>query len=406
MFNMKILFLGSLFEKKAEDEILRKSKINRISNAGNILQWNIIEGLDSNLKNPVDILNCMPIGTYPKYYEDIRFKTKKWAHTAGAEDLEIGSFNLPGIKEFERVLGYRKAIFRWIKKNIKEEKHIIIFTPYPPFFPALYRLTKDITVTLVVADVPLLGVRDPLSLKITYNLLVKPLLKRVDNFVLLTKQMTIPMNVGDRPYVVMEGIADIREHACHPENRIRDRKIIFYTGALQNQYGIANLLDAFESISNPEYELWLCGWGSSENDIIERCKKDPRIKFFGYVANDEIRRMQQQATLLVNPRTNEGEFTKYSFPSKTIEYMLSGRPVLMYKLEGTPEEYDQYLHYIDGNTTQDMATKIVKICEKTDKELDEFGTKARQFILDKKNKVVQTRRILEMLSKSAISNNT
>jgi hypothetical protein len=119
---MKILFLGSLFNKNDESEILRKSKINRISNAGNIFQWNLIEGLDKNLEYPVDIINNLPVGTYPKYYEDIRLKTKKWEHAAGADDLEIGTFNLPGVKELQRAWAYRKAVARWRKKYIDEEK--------------------------------------------------------------------------------------------------------------------------------------------------------------------------------------------------------------------------------------------------------------------------------------------
>ena len=38
----------------------------------------------------------------------------------------------------------------------------------------------------------------------------------------------------------------------------------------------------------------------------------------------------------VNPRQNNEEFTKYSFPSKTMEYLASGVPVVAYKLDGIP----------------------------------------------------------------------
>ena len=57
----------------------------------------------------------------------------------------------------------------------------------------------------------------------------------------------------------------------------------------------------------------------------------------GCVTNDEIVRLQCEATLLVNPRPSDKEFCKYSFPSKTIEYMASGTPVLMTKLPGVPD---------------------------------------------------------------------
>ena len=50
-----------------------------------------------------------------------------------------------------------------------------------------------------------------------------------------------------------------------------------------------------------------------------------------------------KATLLVNPRPTTEEFTIYSFPSKNMEYMASGTPLLTTKLPGMPEEYHQYV---------------------------------------------------------------
>jgi hypothetical protein len=43
--------------------------------------------------------------------------------------------------------------------------------------------------------------------------------------------------------------------------------------------------------------------------------------------------------------------------------MLSGRPVLVYKLDGISDEYDQYLYYINGNQLKDMANSIINIYE-------------------------------------------
>ena len=397
---MKILFLGNLFEKSAEAELFRKSRINRISNAGNILQWNLIEGFEKNLGTPVDILNSLPLGTYPKYYDDILFKSRKWSHSHGADDFDIGSFNLPVMKEVQRVLKYKKKVKEWCRKNQDKERHIVIFTAYAPFFPALINLDKEVKVTLIIADVPLLGTsKEPFFHRLVYKQLVEPNLNRVDNFVLLTEQMTFPLKVGSRPYVVMEGIADC--DSCpdniKEESTDKDKKIIFYSGALQEQYGIGNLLNAFENIKSPDYELWLCGWGSSEADIISRSHRDPRIKFFGSKSNSAVRVMQKQATLLINPRTDEGEFTKYSFPSKTLEYMLSGTPVLMYKLSGTPDEYNEYLHYFDDDNPKNMAERIIKVCEKPFLERNEFGNKAKNFVIQNKNKTAQTAKIIEML---------
>ena len=63
-----------------------------------------------------------------------------------------------------------------------------------------------------------------------------------------------------------------------------------------------------------------------------------RIEFLGMLPRTDVLELQSKATILVNPRQPVGDFTKYSFPSKTIEYMASGTPLLMYKLPGIPEE--------------------------------------------------------------------
>ena len=64
------------------------------------------------------------------------------------------------------------------------------------------------------------------------------------------------------------------------------------------------------------------------------------------MAGEWIRR----ADVLVNPRPNEGEYTKYSFPSKNIEYLLSGNPVVGYMLSGMPEDYRRFVYEISPNS--------------------------------------------------------
>ena len=71
--------------------------------------------------------------------------------------------------------------------------------------------------------------------------------------------------------------------------------------------------------------------------------EDPRICYFGAVSPEEAARIRMRASVLVNPRTSEGRYTRYSFPSKTLEYLLGGRPVVAYLLPGIPEEYRSYL---------------------------------------------------------------
>jgi len=399
---LKVLYLGYVFNESEEKDLLQKSKIG-LPGAVNTYQWGLIKGLDKNLKKPVDIINLLPVGTYPKYFNDLVVRTREWSHFPGAKDLEIGFLNLPALKYIIQTLACKKAIKKWINDNANNDKIVVIYTPYLPFLLAAKSIPSNVTVTLVVTDMPefydLTASSNQIKklLRIGKNFFIYKSMERINSFVLLTEQMKKPLNVGERPWVLIEGLVD-NDHKYYWNKEIKkDKKIILYTGTLNFQYGILDLINGFRLIKKKDYELWICGSGEAEGEIIGASKADDRVKFFGYVAKKEIFELQSKATLLINPRTNDGKYTKYSFPSKTMEYMLSGRPVLMYKLDGIPCEYDQYLYYINGNSPKNLANRIMEVCEKAQSELDEFGEKARRFVMDNKNNIVQAKKIIDMM---------
>ena len=86
-----------------------------------------------------------------------------------------------------------------------------------------------------------------------------------------------------------------------------------------------NLIAAFNEIDDKEFSLWICGFGLDQPFVEVAAKNDSRIIYWGLVEQNRVFEMQQQATLLVNPRKGDAEFTKYSFPSKTMDIWLQGR---------------------------------------------------------------------------------
>jgi len=90
---------------------------------------------------------------------------------------------------------------------------------------------------------------------------------------------------------------------------------------------------------------------------------------------------------------------KYSFPSKTMEYMASGTPVLTTVLPGMPKEYHPYVFLLEDETADGIADMLTKVLAHSDEELFQKGNEARTFVLEQKNNVIQARKILEMLGK-------
>ena len=180
-----------------------------------------------------------------------------------------------------------------------------------------------------------------------------------------------------------------------------DKKVVLYTGTLRKIFGVMNLVEAFKMVKDRDVELWICGSGDSKEAINEATRIDSRIKFFGLVDSETALEMQHKATILVNPRTSEGEYTKYSFPSKTMEYLLAGRSVIINHLSGIPEEYYDYVYTPKDESVEALAECISSVIHLDMKEREERAKKGRQFIIEKKNSKVQMERVIKMIESYA-----
>lgn len=387
---MSIIFLGPLYPLEEESRILSMIS-DRPSNAPNVYQWNLIRGMEEALGQPMEILNALPVGTWPKPCKHFSLPNRLWRNgTASCQ--EVGCLNLPFIKQAMRARNAHKLL----KQRLRPGDQVVLYSAYMPFLKALAKLPRDITVNVIIPDLPEfydLGATSPLRrmLRRWQNRMVYRYLSRVDRFVLLTRQMTGPLQVGDRPWMLLEGICTAESPAPQPQE-----KAILYAGTLHRQFGIGNLLVAFAQITDPDVQLWLCGSGDAEDDIRTLCQKDPRVKFFGFLPMEKVADLRSRAALLVNPRTGEGEYTKYSFPSKTMEYMASGKPVVMYRLDGIPAEYDPFLYYVPDNTPQALARTLTHVLTHPE-EAAETARRAQAFVLQHKNPTVQGRRLVDFL---------
>jgi len=225
-------------------------------------------------------------------------------------------------------------------------------------------------------------------------------MKRVDNFVLLTEHMKVPLQVGNRPYTILEGICsasttkDVRDAGEGKE------KIILYTGTLHERFGIGDLIKAFMKIPFKNFRLWVCGSGDQQEYVKRAEKEDERIKFWGYLTKQQISELQSMATVLVNPRKNNELYTKYSFPSKTVEYLSTGIPVVAYKLDGIPDEYDKYINYVNGDSIDDLTSVLISVCQLDVETRKEMGRKGADFVLREKNNVVQAKKVLDFINQN------
>jgi glycosyltransferase involved in cell wall biosynthesis len=222
--------------------------------------------------------------------------------------------------------------------------------------------------------------------------------KYVDSYVLLTQQMKEKLGVGDRPFVVVEGTVNLSETMSDPEyNTSGDKQRIVYAGTLKQRFGIMNLVEAIHRIENPNIELMICGRGDAEDEIREFAEKDSRIHLLGQISAMDSAALVASATLLVNPRQNNEEYTKYSFPSKTMEYLLSGIPLIAYELDGMPEDYKEYIYFVGDDSIDALSSKINEVLNIPGQTRREFGLRAREFVMKTKTSGVACEKIMSMI---------
>lgn len=220
------------------------------------------------------------------------------------------------------------------------------------------------------------------------------------HYVLLTESMNSMVNPHHKPYIVMEALcAETGVNDCDNSTEKDTPQTVLYAGGIEKKYGLENLVKAFQKLSINNIRLVVYGNGTYVDGLKKICSQDNRIQYKGVVTNEDIIKAEHRATLLVNPRFSTEEFAKYSFPSKNMEYMVSGTPLLTTKLPGMPSEYYPYVYLFDhGETVDGFAQVLNDVLSLSHEKLTQKGKDGKDFVLRVKNNIVQTQRIIQLIN--------
>jgi len=368
----------------------------------------IIQGLDQNLEHPIKIFNIINTYNYPNF-PALFFPTEQWSHTEGSQDWHIGYINLFGIKYITQERGLYKKLCSWVDSLNGEKCVICVHHIYYPAMKAACNVKQkyggQVKICLITGDMTgqygLVASKKPtIKERLIYRLekSIDEMAKRFDCYVLATKHMAEAFGVEDKPYAVLECTYTDSPNSEPASQEVPDEKekIIFYAGALRDDYGIPHLLRAFSMIHDDSYRLWLAGGGAAEESYKKQVADDTRIEFLGFISPKDVQERQKKAMVLISPRTSEPRFVKYSFPSKTLECLASGKPYVAHKLPCDPPEYGDYIQYADGESDEALRDKIIQICEMTQEQREEIGEKAKAFIAREKNPQEMCKRIVDL----------
>lgn len=364
------------------------------------------DGIEANLPGSVRAISL--ISTNSNWTKQFRFPQEKEV-SGGIPYTYVGFLNRSILKQWSAYRSAKKAI----KEAVRGKEDIILICDV--LNVTLAKAARKMgnkygfPVVGIVTDVPGITSEENRKQRKTYSFFRRFMINMVvsmakkdmvayDGYLLLTHAMNVVVNRKGKPYLVMEGHADIRmKNRTLSLKDKKEPKVLLYAGGINREYGIQLLIEAFLKGKFSGWQLHIYGDGNYREELTRIAKENENVQYFGLRPNEEVVEAQLKASLLVNPRPTNEEFVKYSFPSKTLEYMASGTPLLTTRLPGMPEEYKPHAYFFDEESVEGFRRTLQEILALSAEELYNTGEGARNFVLEEKNNRKQAEKLVKFL---------
>lgn len=397
---MKILVVTNSCSEKKYKSICKMRNKNIVDPQQKFFRL-FIDGLAMIDECSVEVISALPVSssTIKKGF----FKYQNETISTGAVYHYLPFWNGKFLRYLFLAVYSKYYVKKWCKKH-KGENVMVIVDPLVPVISMPSRKSaqkRGIKVAAIITDLPTLATdmkeRKESGFKekclLLYQKIADADVRGYDYYIPLTESINEKVNVSNKPYCVVEGFADSKDkNICKLHQRY-----IMYAGGIYEKYGVKALVDAFLGIKRQDIELYVFGEGTYTNELRNISLKNPRVKYMGCVTPEKVVEYEKKALLLVNPRPTNEEFAKYSFPSKTMEYLLSGTAVVSTRLPGIPQEYFRYMYAFDGYTVEDLRQKLDEILLQSDEAICEKGRLGHEFVMREKNNQIMAQKIYDFL---------
>ncbi len=326
-------------------------------------QRNLLNALE-HAGTTVEALTTPPIAAFPR---------NRHAWVPGGEyrlpglearARQIAMPNLAGIRLFARLLQFvrhGRAALRVPADGI------LVYSVHTPMVAAALALKRfrGTPVFVVIPDLPTFmgGPSHAVKrfLKRVDAVLVRRLVARADGAFPITEHIGRDWLAPGSRYLSMEGISDEAAAALRAARTNRSyiyagtgRPVLLYTGALEYVQAFA---EAFHR-SRADASLVFVGGGEDASHLQRLASVDPRIEVKPFMTGEDFAREIDRADFMLNPRDPSWPGTSYSFPSKLLEYLITGKPIISTRLPGIPDEYFGVFRQVDLSGQPSFETSL------------------------------------------------
>lgn len=232
---------------------------------------------------------------------------------------------------------------------------------------------------------PLIGVctDSPSNISNTSRSYTMYLLKKsrnLDGYISLTKSLNDLFNKANKPNIIVEGL--VEDYFIKNKNEITINKpYFFFGGSLLEKYGVYNLIEAFKKLNRLDIALLISGHHANETKLLKEASGFD-IRYLSLLPVSSVLNYEAYSIANINPRPFSEDLDRYSIPSKTLEYLSSGRPTISVKNSKLQKYFSNDAIWIKNNDPLEIKNALEKVLEMDEKDRIDLGKKAKEKVLN------------------------
>ena len=133
------------------------------------------------------------------------------------------------------------------------------------------------------------------------------------------------------------------------------------------------LICGFKRLENNDVDLYICGHHGDILKIKDEMKGYDNIKFLGLLPVNKVLEYEHHSLACINPRPFSEDFDRFSIPSKTLEYMSMGRPVISVKNTILMEKFPDQVIWTETGRKNDLKDAMQKVIDMKESEREKMG---------------------------------
>ena len=335
-------------------------------------------------ERPVWALSHVPEPLWPRG-DDVRLPAEPGALPADLEGTVVPYWNLPGLRSRSLARGYLRALEAVVRRGAGARALLTYNdTPWNAAMGRAAQRRLGIPWIAVVADAPGEGPAfERHSSRIAH----------AAGRVFLSWGRYRDASPG--PALHLDGGVNrlAADFGAAPKEGPR---AFLFAGSMNRWAGSSQAVRAFETLPHGDVELWLCGPGENP-DVAAAAARDPRIKPLGFLDEATLSVTFQRASYYLNPRPASLADNRSNFPSKVLDYLSRGRPVVSTWTDGLAPDYRDVLVVAGSAEPAELARAMERALAMDGEERAALATRIRDFLLPGRLWSTQARRLLEWI---------